>query len=89
MLIGRVIDNQLNHYLKATIVSCVKEGSKILDCSVHWMNVQIVGDVVAVILERRGKEGQQPETRDTEILKIIHLLDQARESPQFRLRRYL
>ena len=43
------------------------------------MDVQVVRDVVAVVLERRGKEGQQPEAGDAEILQVVELLRQALE----------
>ena len=43
------------------------------------MDVQVVGNVVAVVLERRWKEGQQPQAGDAQVLKIVEFLDQARK----------
>ena len=86
MLIGGVIHHQLDHHLQVAVVSAVQEGAEIVDGAVHRMDIQIVGDVVAVVLERRGKEGQQPEAGDAQILKIIHFLNQARENRRCRRR---
>ena len=52
---------------------------EILDRAVHRMDAQIIGDVVAVVLERRWKEGQQPQAGDAQILQIIQFLNQARK----------
>ena len=38
---------------------------------------EVIGNVVAVVLERRREKGQQPQTGDAQVLKIIQLLDQA------------
>jgi hypothetical protein len=36
----------------------------------------IIGDIVAIVLQRRGVEGQEPDSGDPEILQIIQLLRQ-------------
>src|SRR5215813_13433988 len=43
------------------------------------MDAAVVGDVVAVISQRRGKEWQEPQAGDPELLEVIELLDQPRE----------
>src|SRR5215472_10563768 len=43
------------------------------------MDAAVVGDVVAVISQRRGKEWQEPQAGDPELLEIIELLDQPAE----------
>src|SRR5579875_3513067 len=43
------------------------------------MDVLVVGDVVAVVAQRRGIERQQPQRRDPEILQVVELLPQAAE----------
>ena len=43
------------------------------------MNVGVVGDVVAVVAQRRGAEGQKPDRRDAQIFQVIELLRQAAE----------
>ena len=54
----------------------IKKRAKILQRSVVWINVEIIRDVIAVILERRRIERQEPERVDTEFLEIIELFDQ-------------
>ena len=43
------------------------------------MDVLVVGNVVSVVLEGRWKEGQEPQTGNAQALKVVELLDQARE----------
>ncbi len=43
------------------------------------MHVLVVGNVVAVVLERRGIEGHQPEGVDAEVANVVELGGQARE----------
>ena len=43
------------------------------------MDVRVVGDVVAVVLERRRAEGQQPQGGDAEIPEIVQTLGQTPE----------
>src|SRR5262249_21845487 len=43
------------------------------------MDAAVIGDVVAVISQRRGKEWQEPQAGDPELLEVIELLDQPRE----------
>ena len=41
------------------------------------MDALVVGDVVAVVAQRRGVEGQEPERVDAEPLQVVELLGQA------------
>ena len=77
MLVRRVVDYQLDHHLQSALVSSRKESREIVHRSVHGVDAQVVGYVVAVVLERRGEEGQQPQACDAEVLKIVELLQQA------------
>ena len=47
-------------------------------CRSGWTSV-VVGDVVAVVAQRRGVEGQQPDRVDAERLHVVELLGQAAE----------
>jgi hypothetical protein len=38
--------------MEAAIMSGSQEVTEIVNCAVHWMDIQIIGDVVAVIFER-------------------------------------
>ena len=81
MLIGGVVDDQLDHHLHVPLVRGVEEGLEIVQRSVRRIDVDVVGDVVAVVAQRRRKEGQQPEAGDAEVLQIVEL---ARSAPENR-----
>ena len=55
------------------------EGLEVVQRAVAAVHVHVVGDVVAVVSERRGVEGQQPEAGDAEPLEVVELLCQAPE----------
>ena len=44
-----------------------------------WINIEIIGDVVAIIFQRRWIKWQKPDRANTQFLEIIELLDQAPE----------
>ena len=47
--------------------------------AVGRVDALVVGDVVAVVAQRRGIERQQPQRRDAEVLQIVELAPQALE----------
>ena len=50
--------------------------SEILELAVLRMDVGVVGDIVAVVLERRGIERQEPDRGDAQVLKVVQFLGQ-------------
>ena len=77
VLIGRVIDDELGDDPDLAPVRFLDEAIEVVQCSVGGVDVLVVGDVVAVVLERRRIEGQQPERIDAEPLEIRELARQA------------
>src|SRR6266566_8918778 len=57
----------------------IKKRAEIIDGAEVRIDVEIIGDVVAVITQRRGIEWQEPDSRNAELLEIIELFDQATE----------
>src|SRR5258705_13587647 len=57
----------------------IKKRAKIIEGGEVRIDVEIIGDVVAVITERRGIKRQEPDSRNAEFLEIIELFDQATE----------
>ena len=53
------------------------KGEKIGARAVGWVDAAIVGDVVAVVAQRRGIERQQPQRGDAEVLEVVELPGQA------------
>ena len=63
----------------AALVRLVDEAIEVLERAVARMDALVVGDVVAVVAQRRRVEGQQPERVDAEALQVVELLGQAGE----------
>ncbi len=61
MLIGGVVDDQLDEDADVPRVRRVDEPLEVVERAVARMDAQVVGDVVAVVAQRRGEEGQQPQ----------------------------
>ena len=41
------------------------------------MDAGVVGDIVAIVAQRRGIKGQKPQRRDAQVLQIIELFREA------------
>ena len=69
--------------ITSSIITCIlrscaaaRNALKVVQRPVAGIHIQIVRDIVAVVAQRRGKERQQPQARDAQILQIIQLLHQ-------------
>ncbi len=76
MLVGGVVDDQLDQHLHAALVRRVEERAEVVQGAVARVDADVVGDVVAVVAQRRGEERQQPEAGDAQVLQVVELLDQ-------------
>ena len=79
MVVGGVIDDQLGDHPDAVIVGCFEKLLEVVERAVMGMNARVVGDVVAVVFQRRRIKGQEPERRDPKVLQVWQLLGQASE----------
>ena len=79
VLIGGVVDDQLDDDLHAALVGSVEELLEIVEGAVGRIDVDVVGDVVAVVAQGRGEEREQPEAGDAEVLEVIEAGEQAGE----------
>ncbi len=52
---------------------------EIVEIAVERVNARVIGDIVAVVLQRRRIERQEPDRRDPEILQVVQLLGQPLE----------
>jgi hypothetical protein len=59
--------------------AAARKGLEILQRAVVRIDAVVVGDVVAVVLQRRGIERQNPDRRCPKFLEVIELLDQPAE----------
>ena len=71
MLIAGVVDDQLDHHLHVALVRRVQKRLEVVQGSVGRIHVDVVGDVVAVVAQRRREKRQQPDAGDAEVLQIV------------------
>ncbi len=79
VLIGRVVDDQFGEDAQPACVRFLEQHLEVAQRPVRRVDVAIVGDVVAVVAQRRRIERQQPDRVDAEVLNVIELLNQALE----------
>jgi hypothetical protein len=77
VLVGGVVQHELRHDLETAAVRLAQEGPEVAQRSVVGVDLGVVRDVVAVVAQRRGVEGQQPERVDAEVLQVVELRRQA------------
>ncbi len=70
MLIGCVIQYQINDDANATFVRLIEQPFEVAHRPVLWVDIIIVGYVVAMI-RRRGVDGHEPDAGDSQGLQII------------------
>src|ERR1051325_3342441 len=75
ILVGGMIDHQFGDYTQPPLVGFGEKRAEIFERSVIWINVVVIGDVVAVILKRRRIKREQPDGSDAELLQVIELFD--------------
>jgi hypothetical protein len=65
-----VVDDELDHDLEIAGVGFVEELLEVGDGAVGGVDADVVRDVVAVVAEGGGEEGEEPEAGDAEFLEI-------------------
>ena len=71
MLVGGVVDDEFDEDLHVALVGGREEELEVFDGAVARVDGGVVGDVVAVVAEGRGIEGEKPEAGDAEILEVV------------------
>jgi len=79
VLVRGVCQHQLGDDLQPAAVRFAQEEPEVAQCPVGGVDLAVIRDVVAVVAQRRGVEGQQPDGGDAELLDVVELLDQAPE----------
>jgi hypothetical protein len=74
-----VIDDELDHHLDVALVGGVEKLLEVGEGAVGRVDVSVVGDVVAVVAQGRGHEGQDPEAGDAEVLEVVEAGDESLE----------
>jgi hypothetical protein len=81
MLIAGVVDDQLDHDLHVALVRGVEDQLEVVQCSVGGIDVDVIGNVVAVVAQGRGKKGKEPDAGDAEVLQVVKAREQTGEIP--------
>ena len=79
MLVGRVVDDQIGDDPDAPRMRGPGQDLEVFDGADGGMDAAEVGDVVAVVLQRREINRHEPEAIDAEVLQVIELRGQSGE----------
>ena len=86
VLIRGVVQDQFSDDSQPAAMRLPQEDLEVLQRAILRVNITVVGDVIPVILERRRVKRQQPHRRHPQVLQVVQLVRQARESPRSRPR---
>ncbi len=79
VLVRGVIQHQLGDHPQAPAVGRTQKVLEIPQGVVDRIDPVVIGDVVAIVPQRRRVEGEQPDGGDPQVLQIVESLDQASE----------
>ncbi len=79
VLVRGVVDDQLGDDAQLQPVRLLEHLAEVVERAVLRVDLVVVGDVVAVVLERRGVERHQPDRVDAEVLDVAELGGEALE----------
>ena len=74
VLVGGVVHHELDEHADPARVRRRDQLAEVLHRPVVGVDAPVVGDVVAVVLERRREERQEPQAGDAEVLEVVELL---------------
>ena len=81
VLVRRVVEDELGDHLQAARVGVAQHALAVAQRPVRGVDAQVVRGVVAVVLQGRGIERQQPDRGDAEVLEVVELAREAGEVP--------
>ena len=81
VLIGGVVDDQVGDDFQAALVGGIEQRLEVGDGAVVGVDAHEIGNVVAVVLVRRGIHRQQPDAIDAELLDVVEFSAMPRKSP--------
>jgi hypothetical protein len=74
-----VVHHEVGDHPDAALVGGFDEVAHVVDGAVVRLDLEVVGDVVAAVAQRRLVERQQPDAVDAEPVQVVELLDQPAE----------
>ena len=76
MLIGRVVDDQVEKKSDASLTRLLRELDEVAESSESGIDGVVVGNVVSVVAVRRGVDRIQPQNRDAESGQVVQAADE-------------
>ena len=79
MLVGGVVDDEVEDQADAAFLEDVGELGEVAERAEPGVDRVVVGDVVAVVAVRAREEGLQPDAVDAQVLEMVDPVDEALE----------
>ena len=79
VLVGRVVHHEVGDDAEPSGVRFIEEALEVGQRPVVGVHRPVVGDVVAVVPERRGEEREEPQAVHAEVLQVVEPTGQAHE----------
>ena len=79
MLVRGVIQHELGDDAEPALVCLVEQAPELAQVPVDRVDATVIGDVVPLVLQGRGVEGQQPDRGDAEVLQVVEPLGEPGE----------
>ncbi len=79
VLIGGVVQDHFHDHAYAALMGRLQETFEIFKIAVAGMDRGVIGNVVAVVAQRRRKKRHEPDGIDAQLLKVVELLRQTAE----------
>src|SRR6185437_4691373 len=77
MLIGGVVNDEVDENAHAALIAGVGELDEVTEGAVARIDVVVVGNIVAVVATGRGLEGHEPDGGDAEALEVVEAAHEA------------
>ena len=74
-----MVQHELDDHPEPAPMRLFEEDLEVLERAAVGMDALVVGDVVAVVAQRRREEGEEPERRHAEALEIVEPLGETAE----------
>jgi hypothetical protein len=74
-----VVDHEIHEDADIALPGLVGEAAEVIEGSEPGVDPEVVGDVVTVVLARRGVEREKPDGGDAQVDKVVHGIDDALE----------
>ena len=79
VLVRGVVQDELGDHAQPPAVRLAEQGLEVRERAVGRVHARVVGDVVAVVPEGRGIEGEEPDGGDAEVPQVVEFLRQPAE----------